>query len=205
MEKVRQPIQERSIEKKNRIIQAAFEEFSSSGYYNTTTADIAKRAEVSTGIVYGYFKDKKDILRYVLQIYADKVTKPILDVINGLNNNSFNKGSNIKQSVENIMDITMRIHKDNAHLHNILHSLAVTDKDVNAEFIAIEDLITRAASEQIKKCDIKLVATEEKVHLSMNLIQSFVHESVYDRHDYINYDIMKKDVCDIVCSLLSDN
>lgn len=200
MEKVRQPIQERSIEKKNRIIQAAFEEFSSSGYYNTTTAAIAKRAEVSTGIVYGYFKDKKDILRYVLQIYADKVTKPVLDVINGLNN-----GSNLTQSVENIMDITMRIHKDNAHLHNILHSLAVTDKDVNAEFIAIEDLITRAASEQIKKCGIKLVATEEKVHLSMNLIQSFVHESVYDRHDYINYDIMKKDVCNIVYSLLSDN
>ena len=53
---IREPKQERSIEKKNRIVRAGFELFSKVGYYNTNTAEIAKLAGVSTGIVYGYFK-----------------------------------------------------------------------------------------------------------------------------------------------------
>ena len=54
---VREPQQERSIEKKNKIIEAGYELFSETGYYGTNTQEIAKRAGVSTGIVYGYFED----------------------------------------------------------------------------------------------------------------------------------------------------
>ena len=74
---IREPRQERSIEKKNRIIRAGYELFSEVGYYNTNTAEIAKRAGVSTGIVYGYFRDKKDILTAVLTLYMDKICEPI--------------------------------------------------------------------------------------------------------------------------------
>ena len=35
---------------------------------------------------------------------------------------------------------------------------------------------------------------EEKVHLAMNLIQSYAHESIYDKHDYIDYNAMKESV-----------
>ena len=38
---VREPRQERSIEKKNKIIRAGYELFSEVGYYNTNTAEIA--------------------------------------------------------------------------------------------------------------------------------------------------------------------
>ena len=43
---IRQPQQERSIEKKNRIIQAGYELFSEIGYYGTNTVEIAERAEL---------------------------------------------------------------------------------------------------------------------------------------------------------------
>ena len=43
---VREPRQERSIEKKNRIIDAGYELFSEVGYYGTNTAEIAKKAGV---------------------------------------------------------------------------------------------------------------------------------------------------------------
>ena len=78
---VRKPVQTRSIETKNKIINSSLELFSTVGYYKTNTAQIAKNANVSTGIVYGYFKDKRDILLSVLEIYIDKVSKPILDII----------------------------------------------------------------------------------------------------------------------------
>ncbi len=59
---IREPIQKRSIEKKEKIIEAGFELICKKGYYNTNTAEIAKLAGVSTGIVYQYFRDKYDIL-----------------------------------------------------------------------------------------------------------------------------------------------
>ena len=78
MEKtIRQPQQERSNEKKQKIIEASYELFTEVGYYKTNTSDIARRAGVSTGIVYSYFKDKRDILLYVLNIYIRKVTEPL--------------------------------------------------------------------------------------------------------------------------------
>jgi len=67
---IREPRQERAKLKKDAIIKAAYKIFSEVGYYNTNTADIAKAAKVSTGIVYGYFKDKKTsysmLLRFIL-------------------------------------------------------------------------------------------------------------------------------------------
>ena len=74
---IREPIQKRSIEKKEKIIQAGFELICEKGYYNTNTAQIAKAAGVSTGIVYSYFKDKHDILIEGIKIYADSKTDSI--------------------------------------------------------------------------------------------------------------------------------
>ena len=68
---IREPIQKRSIEKKEKIIESGFELICEKGYYNTNTAEIAKNAGVSTGIVYQYFKDKHDILIDALKKYAD--------------------------------------------------------------------------------------------------------------------------------------
>ena len=65
---IRKPVQKRSIETKKKIVDAAYALFSEVGYFNTNTAEIAKRAGVSTGIVYGYFKEKRDIMREVLYI-----------------------------------------------------------------------------------------------------------------------------------------
>ena len=54
---IREPVQKRSIETKDKIIEAGFELICNDGYYNTNTAKIAKKAGVSTGIVYQYFKN----------------------------------------------------------------------------------------------------------------------------------------------------
>ena len=69
---IREPQQKRAIEKKEKIIQACVELVSEKGYRSTTTVDIAKRAGVSTGIVYSYFKDKKEFTDNA-KIESDKV------------------------------------------------------------------------------------------------------------------------------------
>ena len=75
---IRVPRQKRSIEKKEKIIDAGWKLISKNGYYNTNTAEIAKEADVSTGIVYQYFKDKHDILIAGINKYGDDIFFPML-------------------------------------------------------------------------------------------------------------------------------
>lgn len=193
---VRVPRQERSIEKKNKIIQAGYELFSQVGYYGTNTVEIAKRAGVSTGLVYGYFQDKRDIMICVLKIYIDNVYEPIIKIVQ-----EAESPLNMPQTVEKILHKTIEMHEQNATLHNTLHSLATTDETVNAEFMSLEDDITRNLSGQLKARGIKTEALAEKVHLAMNIVQSYAHEYVFDKHAYIDYAALRGTVCQSIVRL----
>ncbi|WP_165212266.1 TetR/AcrR family transcriptional regulator [Streptococcus tangpeifui] len=87
--KVRSPRQERSIEKREKILRIAKELFSEKVYFNVTTNEIAKTAGLSVGTLYSYFASKDDILITLLERYnhafIDKIftelsTKESLDL-----------------------------------------------------------------------------------------------------------------------------
>ena len=184
---VREPSQKRSIEKKNKIIQAGYELFSEVGYYGTNTAEIAKRAGVSTGIVYGYFQDKRDILICVLEVYIERAFDPLIKMFDKLS-----APINFNDLVPKIINAVIKTHKQNKKMHEALHSMASTDEAVNSEFIALEDSITVKLTEQLKKLGVSIENPMEKIHFAMDIIQSFSHEYVFDKHEYIDYDVMRE-------------
>ena len=196
---IREPQQERSIEKKNKIIQAGYELFSEVGYHGTNTVEIAKRAGVSTGIVYGYFQDKRDIMICVLQMYMDSVYEPVLEKVM-----NFAEPFDFETLVPAIVTDTIAMHEKHAKLHNTLHSLATTDEAVNAKFIAMEDEITRSISEKLAESGFNVHDAKEKVHLAMNIVQSFAHEYVFDKHPYIDYSAMRETVCKTIIYLFEN-
>ncbi len=198
-QEVREPKQERSIEKKNRIVQAGFELFSQVGYYNTNTAEIAKRAGVSTGIVYGYFKDKRDILLDVLEIYVKEAFAPVLDMINNLT-----APVNFEGTIGHVLDSAINIHKKYANIHEALHSLSHSDEAVNNKFISLEDEITLAIANKLADLGVKKENLTERIHFAMDIVQSFSHEYVYDHHTYIDYDEMRKIVQNMLVALFDD-
>ena len=73
------------------IIQAAETLFAQKGYRKTRIEDIAGEAEVSVGTVYGYFKNKEDLLRNVL----DEIGK----YVRRLMGEEFRKGSNTMEGI----------------------------------------------------------------------------------------------------------
>lgn len=194
---IREPRQERSIEKKNKIIRAGYELFSEVGYYNTNTAEIAKRAGVSTGIVYGYFRDKKDILTAVLSIYMDKICEPIFGMFDDIS------ASGIREVIPKILDSVIIAHRDNAKIHEALHSMTHTDEEVNAAFIKLEDEITLRLEGALTEAGIVLDAPRERIHFAMDVIQSFAHEYVYDHHEYIDYAKMRGIVTETLYALFA--
>lgn len=70
MDKTRVPVQKRSIEKKQRIKNAALKLMSEKGYFSTSSNEIAKEAGVSVGTFIRILKIKKPCMRSLLMIYT---------------------------------------------------------------------------------------------------------------------------------------
>jgi AcrR family transcriptional regulator len=196
---IRTPQQKRSIDKKNRIIEAGYELFARDGYFNTNTAQIAKHAGVSTGIVYGYFRDKRDILLEVLSIYVDRVFTPVREILDNIE-----APLDFEPLLGTIIDTTIAIHKGNASIHEALHSLSSTDEAVGNKFLELEKDMTVSIVESLGSLGYAPDDVYERVHLAMEMIQSYAHECVYDLHDYIDYSRMRKGIIKMLLNLFND-
>lgn len=192
---IRTPIQQRSIDKKNRIIHAGYELFAEKGYFNTNTAEIAKKAGVSTGIVYGYFHDKRDILVEVVDIYTEKNYEFIFTLVESLT-----APIDFGKILSHIVDKVVNIHIQNFAIHEALYSLSAYDEIVNGRFMQFELSITENVCNKLKELGYDAEDLTERVHLAMELIQSYAHECVYDKHKYINYKRMR----DLILKSLND-
>lgn len=193
---IRNPQQQRSIDKKNRIIQAGYELFAEKGYFNTNTAEIAKKAGVSTGIVYGYFHDKRDILIDVLDLYTKNNFFPIFDMLNTLT-----APIDLRKVIKQITDEVVAIHKNNAGIHQALHSLSAYDDAVNEKFMEFEESLTKTLCSTLTKLGYTFDDLTERVHLAMEILQSYAHECVYDQHKYIDYSDMEKIVIEVLSKM----
>ncbi|MBQ7307090.1 MAG: TetR/AcrR family transcriptional regulator [Clostridia bacterium] len=187
MPNVREPKIVSSIEKKNKIIKAGLEVFGSKGYHNTTTVDIAKKAGVSTGIVYNYFVDKKDIFLHSLKLYFDKTYQPIIDKINSLNYSSY------ENTIDELIEFSIVSHKEDLFTHEEMVAMSHLDTDVHKVFIYAENKITEQILLFLQKNNISFSNMKEKIHIAYNLVDNLCHELFYHRHDYIDYEQMKNE------------
>lgn len=62
-------------DKKQKIIDVAIEEFALNGYRNGSTNEIIKKADISKGILFHYFKNKKNLYLYMLDYSIDYYSK----------------------------------------------------------------------------------------------------------------------------------
>lgn len=129
--KTRKPIQKRALEKYNRIIDASFKLFNEKGYFNTTTADIAKEANVATGSVYSYFQDKKDIYIQVLKKINDKFEYPTKTFWIENNDKNLKDPQVWKNLFKTFFDIMIKYHNFSKQFNNDQCALKLLDKDIN--------------------------------------------------------------------------
>ena len=61
--KAKKRFKEMRLRSEEKILTAALELFATQGYKNTSISDIAKKAEISKGLMYNYFESKKALLR----------------------------------------------------------------------------------------------------------------------------------------------
>jgi AcrR family transcriptional regulator len=68
-------------QKREGVAEAAFELFLKEGFHRTTTRDIARRAGVSAGAPFTYFKDKEEILFYIVSKEQDRAGEQLLSAL----------------------------------------------------------------------------------------------------------------------------
>ena len=183
---IRKPIQKRSIEKKEKIIKAGFELICEKGYYNTNTAEIAKSAGVSTGIVYQYFKDKHDILVEGIKRYASDIFYPMLNVTSNIKIDK----NNLDAVLRNMINTFIENHKLSQIAHEEIMSMTHSDKEIAEFFQENEMTMTKNISKILLDNGFNSKNLDEKVHISIHLIDDLCHEIVYHKHKDLDYDVM---------------
>jgi AcrR family transcriptional regulator len=70
--------------RRGQIVAAAVELFATQGFYRTTISDVARKAGVSSGLIYQYVSDKEDVLLLVLLSVIDSYKHDIPAALEGL-------------------------------------------------------------------------------------------------------------------------
>lgn len=194
---IREPIQKRSIEKKEKIIKSGFELICDKGYHNTNTAEIAKAAGVSTGIVYQYFKDKHDILIDGIKLYSNSIFFPMLNIPE----KEFDK-ENIDNILRKMILEFIKNHKLSQTAHEEIVAMQHSDREIADLFYDSEIKMTEKVTDLLIKNGINTENLKEKVHLMIHLIDDLCHEIVYHKHSSMDYDVMTDIVIKSIIQLI---
>ena len=124
MSDTRMPTQKRSIEKRNKIIEKGFEIMCEKGFHNVSTPDIAEAANVSTGIIYQYFNDKKEIFIEGVKNYADNIMFPDFPILKNI------KTTDTKILLKNLIDAYIKKHTISKKAHEELMAMSHLDDNI---------------------------------------------------------------------------
>ncbi len=198
MSEIREPIRKSSIEKKNRIIEKGFELMCNKGYHNVSCIDIAEYSNVSTGIIYQYFNDKRDIFIEGVKDYSNKIMFPMIDILDNKKVNS----NNLESILNKMIDSFINTHTMEKSAHEELMAMRHLDFEVGEIFNQEEIKMTKKIVDLLINNGFTVNNLFEKIHIVMGLIDNYCHEVVYHKHNDLDYEIMKKEVIKIVINLL---
>ncbi len=198
-QEIREPIQKRSIEKKQSIIKASYKLFSDKGYYKTNTAEIAQEAGVSTGIVYNYFKDKKDILIEVIRFYISSLSEQFQPLLSAPINKNY-----LPAMIEQFIDISIASHTMNMEAHNEFWALSLLEKDILNLFNDFENAVLLKLYELLAAAGFSKTNLLEKVRISYGIVEQVCHYNIQQKLLQEELDTTRSLAIHTIVTLLND-
>lgn len=197
---IREPKQRRSIEKKNKIIEAGYLLFCEKGFYNTNTVEISEKAGISVGTVYSYFEDKKAIFLEVLKYYSEKILMPMYAEFETLS-----KPLDLHEIISKIIDISVQTHMFSEAAHEEMLAMSHSDKDVKKLTHDFEEQVVLKFAEILCELGINIENVNEKIHIIYNAVEFYSHEAAFHKHNFINYDVMREEIIKMIIKIISDD
>ncbi|MDA8223248.1 TetR/AcrR family transcriptional regulator [Desulfosporosinus sp.] len=118
-------------ERRQRLLDCAIDLFIEKGYFNTSVREIIVKSGFGTGTFYNYFIDKEDILKALLEEFADQI-------ISGVSTYYTTEKDLYKRFVET-KRVTMEIFAQNEKLSEIYSRVAGTSEAIDNCLKQFED------------------------------------------------------------------
>lgn len=134
-EKSRLPQQQRSIETKQKLVDAAIGLFREKGYFQTNAKEIAKAAGVATGSFYSYYTDKRQLFVEAYQTLFDTFRGMLDEGISQL----LPMGLVRKELVRRVILVILEAHHQFDFLEPDLNILASTDEELQHIFLDVNE------------------------------------------------------------------
>ncbi|MDQ0430705.1 AcrR family transcriptional regulator [Planomicrobium stackebrandtii] len=110
-------------EKQKRILDSALMEFAEKGYRQASTNRIVKQAGIGKGMLFYYFKNKKDLYEYLIEYSLNFIIDGYLSLVDK------NETDFIKR-LEGACQIKMKAQMENEHVFNFMGTVMLT-KDLD--------------------------------------------------------------------------
>lgn len=170
----RVPTQKRSIEKKQRIKDAALKLMSEKGYFATSSNEIAREAGVSIGTFYSYFKDKKEL-------YAELVDDIYTAVLTPINLNELPDDLSIEETVQLYVTAVFRGHEYQTAFQREISSLSEQSDEFRAIEMVHKSNILHVFSEALKayREELKPQDLETSTYIILTTVEAVIHDTLF--------------------------
>lgn len=136
------PKEKQNKERRERLLQCSTDLFIEKGYFNTSIRDIIDRSGIGTGTFYNYFIDKEDILKTLLEDFAEQIISGISEYYT-VENDLYRRFVETKR-------LTMEVFAQNEALSEIYSRVAGTSDPIDQCLQEFEDKLIEFYSRNIE-------------------------------------------------------
>lgn len=199
MSSIRTPKQKRGIDTKERITKSAMALFAEKGIHATTSKQIAKKAGVSIGSFYSYFKDKRKLLLEMLEDYVENHYDAVWQALGNLRTETLDRND-----LRTLILGVFKAYELAPEFHRQTHSLRYTDPDIKRiydrererEVRQIQFLIEQNTGHMVPIKDSRAVAMV--IH---NAVENVAHTAKFYGTD-ISEEALADALADMIAGLL---
>ena len=193
---MKEPIQKRSIETRNKLMKTAIKLYADKGYHNVTVDEVASSAGLSTGVAYRYFKNKKDLLLATIQ-YAYVNIKDMAH----MEDNLFMTFSTEEEKLAYIMDKFVMLHQKYYDFHEVLEGLKHSDPDVKELYVQIENSAMYEVINRMKLFLPNENNLSEKVYLAVSMLETYCHMRLDEQYKTLDFSFVKQEIIKTIVRL----
>ena len=174
------PKQNRAINTKEKITEAAYELFCDKGYYKTNSIEIAKTAGVSIGCFYSYFKDKDAVFFQILDLYNNN----FIEITNSISSTFDIYKEDKKEWLFLVINNIIKAHESSKNLNKELIVMYNSNTAVASVIDKQHEKIRQIIMDYLRFCesDIKVADIEAAGIIVYDLINAIVDRIIFERN-----------------------
>lgn len=153
------------LSKRQRILDAAYKEFAEHGYEHASTNRIVKEAGIGKGMLFYYFKSKKELYHYLINYGIDYVFNEFLCLID-------EKETDFIKKYKQAAQIKMNAYTRNPHVFEFFADFYISKDELNEELMSkLISLKTQGIAKIFEHVDTSLFREDIPPESVIKLIQ----------------------------------